>query len=130
MFTNPSFDDLISPRTLVFRNHKLEKYYRDSQHSGYLHQFPRLYLVLLPIAISAFSNSYITYTFFAAKQYKQAWPGLVANGLFIFGLIIELLLDLSKKLQVIKTVPLGLCVFFGSAWVNCAANPIPAMRPA
>eukprot|EP01022_Parablepharisma_sp_SALTPOND_P015141 TRINITY_DN2114_c0_g1_i1.p1 TRINITY_DN2114_c0_g1~~TRINITY_DN2114_c0_g1_i1.p1 ORF type:complete len:720 (+),score=53.20 TRINITY_DN2114_c0_g1_i1:154-2313(+) len=128
MFRNPSFGDLTHSWTLRFKNNNLEADYKALKDEDYLHKFSPFYWIILSVAIITGTISYMTYVAFSEGLYDEAWGTLISALLLFGGIILELIVNFWKKLRIIRTAPLGLCVFFATAVGNCLVEETPVVR--
>ncbi len=129
MFTNPTFANLINPHTLKFKITKPELHYRSSREEEYQRRFSPFYLILGSIVIMLCTTSYLTYRYYDNDQLEEGQGAVIATTIIFAGVILEFSISFFPKLRKIRTVPLGLCIFFGTAVLNCFIETSPVLRP-
>ena len=129
MFINKPFDELIKPWSLRFDSEKIESHYQSHLHEEYMKRFWHLYLILASCGGIASIASILGFTLLDSGDTYHGWGMLTFNMLIIIAIPLELLVNLCKKLQKFRTIPLGILIFIGSAVGNCTLEKTATIRP-
>ena len=129
MFVDKSFDDIIRHWSLKFINQKLESYYKNLQNEEYLKRFSPLYLILGSLIIVQSLATYLGFDFLDSGKVEQGFGMLISVLIGVSGVLLEIVVNSFSKLQILRSVPLGILVFAGSAIGNCLVEKTPVVRP-
>ena len=129
MFTSHSFDKVVQPWMLKFKNKQLENHYQNFLHEDYLQRFRYLYVIVFIDLFIMVSGAVLGSTFAAAGRKKDGWGLMGGSLLLLIGLLFELLVNFWPKLQKCRTLPLGLSILIVCSIFNSLFEPLPAVRP-
>jgi len=122
------FETLYSPFTLIFYNRKLEDYYQRNRIDSCLLYFSPFYLILITITFILCTTIYMGLQFLSLGQTKPGWYFLIGDSLLAAGMILEIIVNLIKKLQMMRCVLLSICIFISTALANCSIMTTPTVR--
>jgi len=125
---NSKFENHYSPFTLIFYNRKLEDYYQRNRADLCLSHFSPFYLILITIIFIVCTTIYMGYQLFSLGQTKVGWFFVIGDGLLVLGMILEIIVNLIKKLQKMRCILLCIFIFLATAVVNCSIFMTPVSR--